>query len=202
MKRFPKKGILLFAGALAVCAFVLPSMTSAASWSPIAGSDHVIDSPNLGLTSVVGGAGLTASCTSSSFTAVVVNAQDLQIRAGAFGGCTASGAFVGDCTYTATPTGFPWTATGVTTSNIQIHGIHIDLTFEDMPARPGSCTNLNGGKLTVTGTLTGGNATGNGRMDFNNAEGLVIHSALFNNAQLTVRGLYRDTNSASTLTLS
>jgi hypothetical protein len=31
MKKFSKKGVLLFAGAMAVCAFAMPSMASAAS---------------------------------------------------------------------------------------------------------------------------------------------------------------------------
>jgi hypothetical protein len=202
MKKFSKKGVLLFAGAMAVCAFVLPAAASASSWSPIGGADHVLDSPNAGFTSTLAGVGATSSCSSSSFTAVVLNAGDLQIRAGVFGGaCTASGAFIGDCTVTTTPT-FPWTATAVTTSNIQIHGVHVDVTFEDMPARPGSCTMVNGAKLTITGTLTGGIYTGPGRLDFNNAEGLVSHSALGNNNPLTFRGTFTDTNTLNPLTVS
>jgi hypothetical protein len=203
MKKFSKKGVLLFAGAMAICAFVLPSVASAASWGPIGGPDHVLDSPNVGFTSALLGQPTISQCTSSSFTTVVVSAADAQIRAGTFGGlCTASSAAIGDCTVTTTTTGFPWTLTAVTTSNIQLHGVDIDLTFEDMPARPGSCTNVNGAKLTITGTLTGGTYTGPGRLDFHDAEGLVSHSALGNNAPITTRGVFIDTNTATPITVS
>ena len=36
MKKFSKKGVLLFAGAMAVCAFAMPSMASASSWAWLA----------------------------------------------------------------------------------------------------------------------------------------------------------------------
>ena len=70
MKKFSKKGVLLFAGAMAVCAFVLPAVASAATWGP-APSHHVLDSPNFGFTSAGGAGAITSSCTSSSFTANV-----------------------------------------------------------------------------------------------------------------------------------
>ena len=42
MKKFSKKGVLLFAGAMAVCAFAMPSMASASSWG-VVGSHHTLD---------------------------------------------------------------------------------------------------------------------------------------------------------------
>jgi hypothetical protein len=203
MKKFSKRSVWLFASAMAVCAFVLPSVASAASWGPIGGTDHVLDAPNSGFLSNILGSGVTSQCTSSSFTAVVSSPVSMQFRAGSFGGlCTASGASIGDCTMTWQPTGFPWLATAVTTSNLQIHGVRIDVTFEDMPLRPGSCTNVSGAKLTITGTVGGGNYTGPGRLDFNNAEGMSSHSALGNDSPITWRGLFVDTNTSNPLTVS
>jgi hypothetical protein len=200
MKKFSKKGVLLFAGAMAVCAFVLPSVASAASWGPIGGPDHVLDSPNIGFTSPAGG-GAISSCTSSSFTAVVLSAADMQIRAASFGGhCTFVSPGTGTCILSAQGTRFPWTATAVTTSNIQIHGVHIDIRL--LQTGTSTCAAAAVGlNLTFTGTLAGGNYTGPGRLDFNNAEGLVSHSALGNGTPITIRAFLSDT-AASPLTVS
>lgn len=200
MKKFSKKGVLLFAAAMALCAFAMPSMTSAASWG-VVGSEHTLDSPNVGFTSTSGVVGrIISQCTSSSFTTTVASAQNLEITSGRFGGqCAATFPDAGataNCTVTAVGTRFPWTGTARTTTDIQIHGIHIDVTFENTPADT-SCAavGLNGAKLTITGTLTGGHWTGNSlhHIDFVDAEGLVIHSALGNNVPVTTRATFRDT---------
>ena len=202
MNKFSSKSVLLFAGAMTVCAFVLPQVASASSWGPIGGADHVLDSANFGFSSSnFAGAPVTSRCTSSSFTAVVLSGADVQIRAGSFGGlCTFSGASVGTCTLTWTPTRFPWTATAVTTSNIQIHGVHIDLRFEQPPGL-NTCVNVNGANLTLTGTITNVRYLGPGRLDLDGAHGLVSHSALGNNNPLTLIGQLSDTN-ATRLTVT
>lgn len=204
MKKFSRKGVLLFAGAMAICAFVLPSVASALSWGPT-NSHHVLDSPNIGFTSTGAVGALTSQCTASSFTARVLSGADLSVSAGSFGGlCTASGAGIGDCTVTTASTGFNWRVTAVSTSNIQIHNIDIDLTFENTPVA-NSCA-INGAKLTITGTLTGGQWTGNSahpRIDFDNDAGLVSHSALGNGVPVAARGFFTDTPaSGSPLTVS
>ena len=202
MKKLSKKGVLLFAGAMAVCAFVLPSMASASSWGPIGGAHHVLNTPNIGFTGVLLGAPTTSSCTQSSFTAVVLNAADMQIRAGTFGGlCTASSAAIGTCTVTATPTRFPWTATATTTSNLQIHGIHIDIRFEQPRNGTNSCLNVNGADITLTGTLTNARYLGPGRIDLANGHGLVTHSVLGNNNPVTALGQLSDA-SATPITVT
>jgi hypothetical protein len=200
MKKFSQKGVVLFAGAMAVCAFVLPSVASAASWGPIGGADHVLDSPDFGYTSAIGG-GTVSSCTSSSFTAVVLSGADMQIRAASFGGtCTFISPGTGTCLLSAQGTRFPWTATATTTSNIQLEGVHIDIRF----LQTGTSTCAAGAvglNQTVTGNLAGGNYTGVGRLDFNNAEGLVSHSALGNGSPMTIRASLSDT-AAVKLTVS
>lgn len=198
MKKLTKKSVMLFAATMAACAFALPSVASAASWG-VVGSHHTLDSPNFGFTQTFGGSGMTSSCTSSSFTARVLNGGDLSIQSGSFGGlCTFGGSAVGDCTLTLQATGFPWRATAVTTSNIQIHGIDIDITFENPPAATGGVCNVPGLKETLTGILISGRWTGNTihpRIDFADAEGLVMHSALGNGVPVTIRGSFTDTNS-------
>jgi hypothetical protein len=204
MKKFSKKGLLLFVGAMAVCAFVLPAVSSAASWG-VVGSHHTLTSPDIGFTSTTAG-NLTGSCTNSSFTTTVTNATVLTITTGSFAGCTSTAPNIGgggvgaDCLTTWVPTNFPWTATAVTTNNIQFHGLRVDWRFEDMPGRPGSCIGLNGASTLLTGTVTGGVWTGNGanqhEVIFTNAPGLNSHPG---NTPVTWRGTLRDNEQTLTV---
>jgi hypothetical protein len=158
MKKFSKKGVLLFVGAMALCAFALPSMASASSWGAV-GSEHTLDSPNIGFTSHVNQ--VSSSCSQSQFTADVRSTAALTITSASFTGCTATGPAIGTCTATSKATNLPWTATAVSTNNIQIHSIHIDVGFEN---HPGSSTCAAAGvQFTITGTLTGARWTGNVR---------------------------------------
>jgi hypothetical protein len=203
MKSFSKKGALLFAAAMALCAFVMPSMSSAASWSPV-GLETTLDSPDIGFTTtnpVLGS--IVSSCTRSSFTAAVLNAQSLNITAATFGGhCVWVFANVGGggatCTATTVATSLPYRATATTTSNIQIHNLRLDVLFENTPGN-GRCSDagLAGASFLITGTLGGGRWTGNAvgqrSIVYSNAEGLVSHGALGNNIPVTVRGLFAST---------
>jgi hypothetical protein len=192
MKKFSKKGVLLFVGAMAVCAFVMPSMASAASWGPI-GLHTVLDSPDIGFTSTSPTFGpVVSSCTRSSFTANVVSATNLNISTASFGGhCTWVFPLVSaTCTATLVSTGLPWRATAVTTSNIQIHGVSIDLLFENTPGNP-QCGAVTGQAGSIAGTLTSGRWTGNAagqrEVIFSNAEGLSVTTA-GSTTPLTTRG--------------
>jgi hypothetical protein len=209
MTKFSKAGVPLFAAAMALCAFMMPSMASASSWG-VVGSHHTLDSPNLGYTSntpVIGP--VTSICTRSSFTTDVSSTRDLEITNATFGGlCTWTSSSIGTCTATPAGTRFPWTATAVTTDNIQIHGIRIDVLFENVPGLPaGSCAGFFVGETaTITGTLTGGRWTGNGAgqhsLDFSNAAGLVEHLADLgsSNNPIAVRGILTDTQQSLTVT--
>jgi hypothetical protein len=211
MKKFSRKGVLLFAGVMALCAFVLPSMASAASWSPTGGGpDQTLDSADVGFTGSSGVFGpVVSSCTRSSFTGVVASAQTLNITAAQFGGhCNAIFPGVGPtgttCTATAAPTNTPWQATATTTTNIQIHNIRIDVTFENTPGNPACATaGLAGRSVIITGTLTNGVWTGGNdrRIIYSDAEGLVSHSAATaeNNRPVTVRGTFTSTGSLNVL---
>jgi hypothetical protein len=199
MKKVSKKGVLLFAGAMALCAFMMPSMASASSWG-VVGTHHTLDSPNIGFTTSGPLGAINSQCTRSSFTSNVASTQNLEITTGTFGGlCTLTGPTAGTCTATPVGTKFPWTATPVTTENVQLHGVHIDVFVENVPGLPaGSCLSaLVNQNITITGTLSTGRWTGNAlhSLDFSDAEGLVSHLAAIgsNNTPITTRGLITDT---------
>jgi hypothetical protein len=203
MEKLSKKGILLFVGAMAVCAFAMPSMISAASWGVI-GTEHTLHSPDFGFSTTIPVIGpVSSACSSSTLTADVRSASALTVTSASFRGCTASGPGIGTCTVTETATPNPtpdWRVTGLTTSNIQFHGVVIDMTFQ---TRSGLCLNVAGVGTTVTGTLGGGQWTGNGanqhEVVFSDDEGFVMHTPA-GTAPLTIRGTFRDTQ--QTLILS
>lgn len=199
MRKLSKKSMLLVGGILTVCAFAMPSLASAASWSPIPNTTHVLASHNLAFTAGAGGAAPVGSqCADSEFHAVVVNAAVMEITAVSFRNCTGLAGTLGSgCTTTATATGLPWTATARTTTDIQIHNIDVDVQFETRPGGPlGSCL-LHNNVARVTGTLTGGTfdpstIAANRRVTFNHAHGLTSHSALGSQSAF-VTGTFRDT---------
>jgi hypothetical protein len=203
MKKFSKKGVLLFAAAMALCAFV-PSMASAASWG-VVGSEHTLDAASA--TSPLGfrndANGVTSDCQRAQFTTNVASAAAAEITSASFTGCTLTGpaALIGLCTATSTATNLPWTATAVTTSNIQIHGIDIDVSLENHPGGTGCA--VAGLQLRVTGTLTNarwnGNAANQHEILLDGAHGLVSHSALGNGQQMTLTGTIRDTQQTLTV---
>jgi hypothetical protein len=202
MKNRSRKGVLLFVAVVAVGAFALPSMASASSWAAI-GTEHTLESLDFGFTSMTVVGSITAQCTRSSLTATVSSAQALEITTGTFGGsCTAFGPNIGTCLWSAVGTRFPWTATAVTTSNVQIHGVFIDVTFLQTPSN--TCFFIQNANFTITGTVSNGFWTGNGggqhSFFYANASGLVSHSGLGNNVPVALRGTFRDT--AATLTVN
>jgi hypothetical protein len=193
MKKFSKKGILLFAAAMALCAFAMPSMAGAASWT-VVGTEHTLDTGNVGFegTSAVLGT-ITSQCTSSSFTTTVASSANLEITAATFGGqCTAHGPAIGTCVADAVAQKLPWTATAVTTSNIQIHGIHINVAFTQ--TTPTALCNAVGSVLTITGTVSGGAWNNAARhLTLDNEPGLTSHTAGFPPTAVNARGTFRDT---------
>jgi hypothetical protein len=197
MKKFSKRGVLLFAAAMALCAFAMPSMASASSWGPV-GSEHTLDSQDLGfLSDALGSASM---CTRSQFTVDVVSTAVIEITSGAFTGCTLAGGLAGTCTATSTPTNLPWTATAVSTSNIQIHGVNIDVFLETNPG--GGTCNLAGSTIKITGTLSNAKWLGNAlhQIEFSGATGLTAHVPIFGSSTITPTGTFTDTQHTVTVT--
>jgi hypothetical protein len=172
LKMVSKKSMLLMGAVMALCAFVLPSVASAASW---AGAGN-IDSGNVGFSVAAINGG--SSCAQTTFSTTFDSAQVLTITGATFTNCRGDiGGSVG-CTTTAVGTNFPWVATPTSTSNIQIHKLDIDVNFETTPGTLNECAN-NGLNIRLTGTLSGlfftPGAAGSRRVDFGPATGLVAH---------------------------
>jgi hypothetical protein len=104
---------------------------------------------------------------------------------------------------TSAATNFPWTATAVTTSNIEIHGVNIDFILEHHPGD--STCNANGLQMRITGTLRGGRWTGNAAHEIDlpsgatGASGLVGHTFL-GILPFTLTGTLSDTQQTLTVT--
>jgi hypothetical protein len=189
---------LLFSAAMAVCAFVMPSMASGSSWGLIA-TTHSLDSANLSFAvqSPVGPLGW--SCNETRFHVDVLNAAALRVTAATFRSCGGVGVAAG-CTVTNVGTGFSWTITGPTTTNVQIHNVDLHMRFETSPGSPGSCV-FNGMDSRLTGTLTGGSwDAGQHEVTFAAATGLTLHSTFLGAPPVTVTGTVRDTTQTLTLT--
>jgi hypothetical protein len=105
MKKFSKRSVLLFAAAMALCAFAMPSMASGSSWGPV-GSEHTLDSTDFGFTSDVTGA--TSMCDRTQFTVTVTSTANIEIDSVAFTGCTFTAEALGaTCTLTSRSLVFP-----------------------------------------------------------------------------------------------
>ncbi|MET0601124.1 MAG: hypothetical protein ABW167_03965 [Baekduia sp.] len=148
LKMVSKKSLLLFGVVLALAAFVLPSVASAAGFEPV--GTGTIDSGNLGFSVPAINSGLF--CTSSQFHMQVHSTTVATITASRIANCHGSvGASVG-CTTTWTGTGFPWVATAESTHNIIIHNVNIHVVFETTPGTLNECANT-GLTLRLTGSL-------------------------------------------------
>jgi hypothetical protein len=198
-KHLPFKRTLLIVAAMAATALALPSFASALSWGPI-GTTHVLDSPDLEFTIHSGGGAFGAKCTASQLHLDVRSAADVTITNLGFPKDCHGTDLAADCTVTAKATKLDWTMTAPATDNIQIHGIHIDLFFEDEP--PNTNCLFHQTNVTITGTLRGAVwdpaeheiTLGVG------ASGLVAHSIFGNNQEVTIFGTFRDTPQTLTLT--
>jgi hypothetical protein len=173
MKKLSQKSVLLFGAMLAVCAFV-PSLASAASWSPI-NSAHTLSAPGLSFLAHTGPLGAAGwSCAGVSLGTHVANANTLAVTSASFTNCMGSGGTT-NCTVTEVGTGFPWQATATATSNIQIHNVVVDMLFEATPGNPSACAAA-GAKILLTGTLTGGSwRSATNTAVLTNAQGLTAH---------------------------
>jgi hypothetical protein len=204
MKKFSKKGVVLFAGVMAVCAFVMPSMASASSWGTV-GTEHTLHSPDIEFTTTVPLVGdVTSQCTNSTFTVDVRTAAALTVTSATFRNCTATGPTIGTCTVTATANPSPtpdWNVTGITTSSITIDNLDVVVAFENTIGTS-DCTRVLGASVTLTGTLGGGQWTGNAAGQraavFANDEGLTAHGPT-GTSTVTVSGTIKATT-ALTLT--
>ena len=185
LKMVSKKSMLLLGAVMALCAFVLPSVASAASWSPANTTDGRIDSGNVGFSIPATGSG--SSCTSSTFSVSADSAAVATITGASFQNCHGDvGSGVG-CTTTTQVTNLNWPATAINTTRIEIHGFDIDVSFEQTPGTLGECAN-NGLNIRLTGTLTLSYTPATRTFDFLGATGLVTHIAGVGSLPSVARG--------------
>ncbi|MET0601659.1 MAG: hypothetical protein ABW167_06685 [Baekduia sp.] len=177
LKMVSKKSMLLLGVVMALCAFVLPSVASAASWTPVGTTDGRIDSGNIGFSLPALNTG--SSCPTASFNVTIDSAAVATITGASFGpNCMGDlGGGVG-CTTTAVGTfPVPWRATPIDTTRIEIHGVDIDVNFETTPGTLNECS-TNGLNIRLTGTVTISftpGPAGDRTLDFNGATGLAAH---------------------------
>ncbi len=151
LQRLLKKSVLLFGAVMALCALVMPSTAPAASWSPVGTIDGALDSPDFGFG--IAAISSAARCRETQFTANVASAAVLTITSASFKNCHGTVGAAAGCTATVAGTGFPWRATAIDTSNIQIHGVNIDARFETTPPAGSATCAVNGVDVRLTGTL-------------------------------------------------
>lgn len=150
-----KKSGLLLGAVLVLGACAMPSMAPAASWSPI-GTVGVLDSANL--TFSIPLAGISWSCPATRFTTAIHSGAVMTLTGATFTNCRGQSGGINGCTVTPVGTGFPWRATAVTTNDIRIHSVDVDVRFETAPPAGSVACVDNGGSIRVTGTLGTGAA--------------------------------------------
>jgi len=191
MKKISKKSVLLFAAAMAFCAFAMPSMASASSWGPV-NTEHTLHTTNIGFVNDT--SNVSSMCSTAQFTVDVTSTAVIEITGASFTGCDAAGA-IGTCTATSSGTNFPWTATARTTSDIQIHGVNINTFFE------GAACGVPSQTVRITGTITTARWLGNAshNIELAGAHGLTFHF-LGASSQLTTTGTITDVQQTLTVT--
>ncbi len=181
-----RSSVILFAVTLAISALAMPAVASASQWSPF-NLHSTLDSPAISFTTTTG---FGWTCTDSQLTTDVRSIDELKISSASFGSCHGTGS-ASSCATTQTATDLPWTAIPVSTTDVLIADMKLDVTF--------SGPFCGGVSLLVTGLLRGGVWTnGTSReVTYDTSPGLAAHSALLgSNIGLTVSGTIRSTNSS------
>ncbi|MET0602969.1 MAG: hypothetical protein ABW167_13375 [Baekduia sp.] len=191
-KMVVKKTVLRLGVVLALCAFVVPSVVSAASWAPVGTTDGRIDSANFGFSIPAINSG--TSCAATTFSVTVDTAALATITGASFVNCNGDVGLAKGCTVTVVGTDMPWAGTVIPgaagTHFMQFHEVDIDIHFETKPGTLNECGN-NGVQIQVTGTAFSvtftPNAVGLRRFDFEGSSGLVAHVSGIN-FPATLRG--------------
>jgi hypothetical protein len=187
-----KKSLVLAAAIAAMAAIAVPSMASAANWGVI-NSNHTLNA-NIGLT-LAGTMGNTSVYCNVSVGAKVRNplSSTLDILSSTNLTCPTAGGWLNNCTLSGVPSGLPWTAIGVSTTNVQMY-MNYSVTLS------GASCWFNGYTYTLSGTASGvwnGNGSNQHSIVFTAAPGLTfgpmypsasvkIHSGMYKDAQQTL----------------
>jgi hypothetical protein len=153
-----KKGVLL-ASVMAVAAFAMPAMASAANWG-IPNTNQNLSGSNFGFVITEPGVAYGFGACTGVGLGVHVRApasSTLDITSATGFTCAGFGVLA-NCNVTATPTALPWTASGASTTDVTLNTIKYTVVFT---SSGGSCA-FAGASFSLEGTLTGGvwNAAG------------------------------------------
>lgn len=198
MKNLRQASVTLFGGVLVACAFMAPSMASAASWGPL-GTTHPLTSTNLRFDAHVPNVGVGGVlCTNSRMDADVRESTRLTLTDITFGTCHGTGV-AADCTPNMRATNLSWSATGHSTTDVSIDGMQVDIHFTNRPGDPTSC--IAPTSVTLTGGLRGGTWNGfSHQIEYLGATGLTAHIPGVGTVVATATGTLRDLNQTLTLT--
>jgi hypothetical protein len=155
MKKTMTKSTMLAASIMALAAFAMPSMASAANWGPV-NTNHTLTGTFIPTWAEGGGPPNTNFvCTASLGVHTRLPASStLDITSATFPSCQGDWGQGSTCKVTAIASGLPWTATGTSTSDVRINVTDITATYSNFPNST-SCAVV-GRVRHFSGTVTGG----------------------------------------------
>ncbi len=184
MNKMIKKGVLV-ASVMAVAAFAMPAMASAANWYPLNGNATLSSSGGTGgsdFAFTITGPGYTYGfgvCTGLSLGVHVRSPASSTLDITSATGFTCQGfGFLAGCTVTATPTALPWTASGASTTNVTLNNVNYNVVFTGASCQFAGASGTSPA-FHLQGTLTGGvwtNPIGSRGVTYSNDTGLSLIS--------------------------
>ncbi|HYJ00372.1 MAG TPA: hypothetical protein VEX36_11955 [Thermoleophilaceae bacterium] len=194
-----KRSLVLAAAVAALSAFAVPSMASAANWG-VVGSNHTLTASvgfilNSSMGSATAGCGVSLGAkvrTPASSTLDILNSTNLTCP-----GPTSPplGGWLANCTMSGVASSLPWTATAVSTTNIQMY-----MNYTVTVSGGANCL-PRGQTYTLSGTVSGawsGNGSNQHSLVFQQAPGLsFVGYGLY--ASVVTSGTYRNTQQTLTL---
>lgn len=170
-----KRSLVLAVAVAALSAIAVPSMASAASWTPV-GTSHAVTSNSISFITSPAPA-LAFSCNSGPTLGVnVASVAALNITSASNFSCTGLYTLSG-CNVAASPAGLPWTTGPANPTNVTINSLNINLTFSP---KPGFTCIYSGLVFNLYGTLAGGvwsNPGFSSSLVFTNATGLKLRNS-------------------------
>jgi hypothetical protein len=154
MNKIIKKGLLLFAGIMALTAFAVPAMASAANWG-VPNTNHTLTSSAIVLTSGTPTPG-ALQCTSAQYGVHVRTpaSSTLDITSATLSGCTGTSGAWASCNWVLTAAGLPWTATAASTSSVTVNA-NFTVNVTNQPGNATGCI-LAGNGLVLAGPIPAG----------------------------------------------
>ncbi|HEX5922772.1 MAG TPA: hypothetical protein VFY45_03000 [Baekduia sp.] len=192
-----KRHGLFVAAVVALTAWAMAPMASAASWG-VVGTTHVLDSPAFTLdTNLNGFAVAAASCAQSRLHVEVQSTAALTVTGASFNNCQASG-YTAGCAVTADAANLPWIVTAPATTNVSVDNTQVNVTFTTTGST--FCVFKDSPPFIMTGRLGGGTWNqAQHEITFANQTGLTSHFPVGGPFPTVVAGTLRDTSQTLSL---